>query len=140
MSNEVIEFGESIGATDLSMKIRDKEYQWMFKRRNYFQLTNNTYLIIKISKNKIRPFWGVGKQFIEFFNMITATTRSYWLVLLVSNKSGWVFGKSEINSYIEDGSWSYSEKQKQYKINIYNLKDQNSFTSSEALLRKLGYK
>ena len=79
----------------------------------------------------------LGKQFIEFFNMITATTCSYLLVLLVSNKSVWVFGKSGINGHIDDKSWNYSEKKKQYKINNYNLKDRYSFTSIEGFLSKI---
>ena len=139
MSNEVLEFSERIGAVDLSEKLRGTEYRGIFKRRNYFYLKNNIYLIIKISKSKIRPFrfWGIGKQFVDLFNSFTKENGNFFLVTLVSNRSGWVFSKREINSQIQDGSLSYSEKQKQYKINNYNLKDKNSFTSVDTFLEKI---
>jgi hypothetical protein len=137
MENEVLQFAGSIGASDLSQKLRETEYSSLFKRRNYFYLSDNNFLIVKISKNEIRPFWGVGKKFIEFFNMITENGGNYFIAALVSSRSGWVFSKREINSYIEDGSWSYSEKQGQYKINNHNLKDKNGFASTDAFLKKI---
>jgi hypothetical protein len=138
MENEVLQFAGGIGADDLSERVRGSEFRGLFRRRNYFYLPDNNFLIVKISKNKIRPFWGVGKKFIEFFNTITEKGGNYFIVALVSSRSGWVFSKREINSYIEDGSWSYSEKQGQYKINNYNLKDKNGFASSDAFLKKIG--
>jgi hypothetical protein len=137
MKNEVLQFADSIGAVDLSQKLKETEYRVLFKRRNYFYLKDNNYLIIKVSKNKIRPFWGVGKKFIELFDTLTMDGGNYFVVTLVSNRSGWVFSKREINSYIQDGSLSYSEKQEQYKINNYNLKDKNGFASAEAFLAKI---
>jgi hypothetical protein len=137
MENEVLHFADSIGADDLSERVKGTEFRGLFRRRNYFTLKENNFLIVKISKNKIRPFWGVGKKFIDFFNTITEKGGNYFIVALVSNRSGWVFSKREINSYIDDGSWSYSEKQEQYKINNYNLKDKNGFASIEAFLKKI---
>ena len=137
MKSEVLQFADSIGAVDLSQKLKETEYSVLFKRRNYFYLKDNNYLVIKISKNKIRPFWGVGKKFIELFDVLTQDGGNYFVVTLVSNRSGWVFSKREINSYIQDSSLSYSEKQGQYKINNYNLKDKNGFASPEAFLAKI---
>ena len=122
----------------MSSKLKQGEYRGLFKRRNYFSLKNNTFLILKLSKNKIRPFWGLGKQFVEVFNLLTEDQGTYHLVLLVSNKSGWTFSKKEINGYIQDGSWSFSEKQGEYKINDYNLKDANNFFSTDHFLKKIG--
>ena len=134
---KVLQFAQAIGALDLSQKFRGTKYGMLFKRRNYFLSKENNFLIIKTSNNKIRPFWGVGKKFIEFFNMITEDHGNFFIVALVSNRSGWVFSKREINSYIEDSSWSYSEKQQQYKINNYNLKDKNGFTSVDRFFAKI---
>jgi hypothetical protein len=138
MSTEVLEFAEKIGAIDMSSKLKHGEYRSLFKRRNYFSLKNNTFLIVKLSKSKIKPFWGLGKQFVEVFNLLTEDQGTYHLVLLVSNKSGWTFSKKEINGYIHDGSWSFSDKQAEYKINNYNLKDTNGFFSTDHLLKKIG--
>ena len=129
MKSEVLQFAESIGASDLSQKLRETEYRVLFKRRNYFYLKGNNFLIIKISKNKIRPFWGVGKKFLDLFDILTQDGGNYFVVTLVSNRSGWVLSKRELNSLIEDGSLSYSEKQEEYKINNYNLKDKNGFAA-----------
>jgi len=63
-----------------------------FRRSNYFVLQTKDsviVLIVKISRLKPRPWWGVGKQFIEFFNKFTSV--KYFLVLLDSEKSGWFY-------------------------------------------------
>jgi len=136
VGNEVLEFARNIGVSDLSEKLRGTEYRGIFKRRNYFVLDNN-YLVVKVSRSKIRTVWGIGKQFVDIFNLFTKESGNFFVVTLVSNRSGWVFSKREVNNYIKDGSWSYSENQKQYKINDYNLKDKNSFTSIDAFLTKI---
>ncbi len=138
MGNEVVEFAMAIGATDLKTKLDYSKLHGLFKRRNYFLLDKNKFLIVKISRSKIRPFWGLGKQFFDFFNSITEGSGNYFFVALVSNKSGWVLSKKEILSQISDGSLSYSENQAQYKINNYNLRDHHGFTSIEGFLDKIG--
>ena len=107
MKSEVLQFADSIGAVDLSQKLRGTENGVFFKRRNYFYFKGKNFLVVKISKNKTRPFWGVGKKFIELFDIFTKDGGNYFIVALVSSRSGWVFSKREINSYIEDGSWRY---------------------------------
>ena len=139
MGNEVVEFATAVGATDLKSKLDYSKYHGLFKRRNYFLLNNNKFLIVKISRSKIRPFWGLGKQFFDFFNSVTEQNGNWFFVALVSNKSGWVLSKREMLSQISDGSISFSENQDQYKINNYNLKDHYGFTSIEGFLKKIGY-
>jgi len=138
MGDEVFEFAKEIGATDLKAKLDYSKFHGLFKRRNYFLLDEDKFLIVKISRSKIRPFWGLGKQFFDFYNTLTEKSGNYFFVALVSNKSGWVLSKKEILSQISDGSLSYSENQAQYKINNYNLKDHYGFTSIEGFLSKIG--
>lgn len=133
MGNEVLEFAKTIGATDLKTMFEHSEYRGLFKRRNYFLLDGN-YLIVKISRSKIKTLGGLGKAFFDFFNSLTEKGGNYFFVALVSKKSGWVLSKKDLLSQISDGSLSYSENQAQYKINNYNLKDHNGFTSIEGFL------
>jgi len=138
MSDEVIEFAKEIGAIDLKAKLEYSKYRGLFKRRNYFFINGvNKFLIVKISRSEIRPFWGFGKQFFDFFNFITEESGNYYFVALVSNNSGWVLPKKEIMNQISNGSISYSEKQAQYKINNYNLKDRHGFSTIEGFLNKI---
>lgn len=135
--NEVVEFANKIGATDLKSKLDYSEFRGLFKRRNYFLLDGNKFLIIKIFRKETRPFWGFGKQFFDFFNLATEKNGTYYFVALVSNKSGWVLPKREIMGQISDGTLSYSDKQGEYKINNYNLKDHYSFSSTNDFLNKI---
>jgi hypothetical protein len=132
MSEEVLEFAKAIEVNDLKSKNNE-----LFKRHNYFFQDNN-FFVIKISRSEKSPFWGLGKQFLDLFNTWTEKSGNYFFVALASNKSGWVLSKKEILSQISEGSLSYSENQEQYKIHKYNLKDHNSFTSTDEFLRKIG--
>ena len=60
MGDEVIEFAEAVGATDLKRLFDYSEIHGMFKKRNYFLIDKNKFLIVKISRNKILPFYGFG--------------------------------------------------------------------------------
>lgn len=137
MGNEVVEFAKAIGAVDLKAKLDYSKYHGLFKRRNYFLLNKNQFLIVKISRSKIRTFWGLGKPFFDFFNSITEENGGWFFVALTSNNSGWVISKKEMLSQISSGSISFSEKQGQYKINNYNLKDSYGFTSIDDFLNKI---
>ena len=137
MGNEVLEFANQIGATDLKEIFEGTEYRSLFKRRNYFLLNDDNFLVIKISRNNIRPFWGFG-EFFDLFNKSTQSKGNYYFVALESNKSGWFFSKKEILDAISDRSLSYSEKQKQYKINNYNLCHHKKFTSARDFLKMIG--
>ena len=70
MANEVLDFANEIGATDLKMVFDHSEFRGLFRQRNYFLLDKDNYLIIKISRIKI-PFWGLGKRFLDLFNTLT---------------------------------------------------------------------
>lgn len=136
MAEEILEFAEAVGATDLKRLFDYSEFHGLFKRRNYFLLNQNTFLIVGISRSE-RPFFGLRKDIFDLFNKLTEGTGSYYYVALVSNKSGWVLPKSQIINQISNGSISYSEDQKSYKINNYNLKDQNSFASIDGFSRRI---
>jgi hypothetical protein len=138
MNDEVLEFANKIGAIDLKKIFDLSEFRGLFKRRNYFLINKNIFLIIKISRSKEKSFWGFGEKFLDFFNKITENQGNYYFVALVSNKDGWVISKEDILNLIANGSLSYSAKQGEYKINEYNLRTQNNFTSIRNFLNKIG--
>lgn len=138
MDNEVLEFAKGIGARDLHAELGNTKLREVFKRPNYFLVDDDKFLIVKISRNKIKPFFGVGKQFIDAFNRFTENNgKNYYFVGLLSNKSGWVLSKHQIMSQISNGSVSHSERENQYKINSHNLKDADFFTTIEDFLRRI---
>ena len=137
MDDEVLGFAKGIRATDLKSVFDYSEFHGLIKRRNYFLLDDDIFLIVKISRNKIRPFFGLGKPFLTLFNKLTEKGGNYFFVALLSSSEGWVIPKSELESQISDGSLSYSKNQNQYKINNYNLKDHYSFTSIDGFLKKI---
>ncbi len=104
MGNEVLDFANQIGATDLKTVFDYSEFHGLFKRRNYFLIDKNKFLIIKISRSN-RPFWGFGKKFFDLFNTLTEKSGNYFFVALVSEKSGWVLSKREILNQISDRSF-----------------------------------
>jgi len=136
MGNEVLEFAEAIGAKSLKSEAAFSKYHTLFRRNNYFVLGKNHFLIIKISRIE-RPFWGLGKKVFELFNSLTKESGNYFLVALVSNKSGWVLSKNEILRGISNESLSYSERTQEYKI--IDLKDRQGFTSIENFMKKIGF-
>lgn len=138
MSDEVLEFAREIGATDLKAVFDNSQFHGLFKRRNYFLLKPDTYLIVKISRNKIKGFWGLGKQFIDLFNLLTEAGGQYYFEALETNKSGWILNKQEILNQLANHSLSYSAESEQYKINSHNLKCENGFESAQGFLRKIG--
>jgi hypothetical protein len=138
MSDEVTEFARSVGAIDLKELFDYSEFHGLFKQRNYFLLSKDKFLIIKISRNNTKPFFGFGKKFFELFNLLTEKSGDYFFVALISNRSGWVLSKSQILNQISNRALSYSNDQEQYKFNNYNLKDSDAFYSPDGFLRKIG--
>ena len=129
-NNEVLEFAKEIGATDLHDTFSNTKYRALFKRSNYFLLEDGTWLIVKVSRNKKNPFFGLGKKFIETFNQLTEKDeKNYYYVGLLSKNSGWVLSKQQIMNLLSKGSLSYSERGKEYKINTRHFKDTDLFTS-----------
>jgi hypothetical protein len=132
MGDEIKEFAMAIGAKEPAPQDKNyKLFRQVFKRSNYF-IFEGKLAIIKISRS-IKPFWGVGKEYIEFLN----NTENYFLILLVSNREGWVFTKAEINSNISSATWKLREADKNYKINV-PLPDKNSFVTPAHFLKKNG--
>jgi hypothetical protein len=75
-------------------------FRRLFKRHNYFT-RKKRFLIVKISRSS-KPFWGVAKDFIDFFNEL-----DYYLVLLTSPREGWVFSKSDVIANIREKSGAF---------------------------------
>lgn len=141
---ENIEFIESIGAKRIrdhayEKTLSDLENSWnshpKFRKDNYFLIELNgeiIILIVKMSRTKI-PFWGVGKQFIEFFNNLNSTR--YFLILLDSNKSGWFYSSQDIEKEISSNRWSFSKTD--FKINYGDLSGITRFLSPDSFLSKI---
>ncbi len=129
MEQEILEFTTSIGAIEPDPSSEEyKLFRQLFKRQNYF-IWNRSFLIVKISRSK-KPFWGVGKPFIDFLNSLN----NYHLVLLTSKSEGWVFNKKEVNYYIDIKKWNLRAEDNNYKIN-YPLSDKNSFMTKKKFLQ-----
>lgn len=144
MNPEITEFAHSINAKPIQdpssqSVLSQHESCWKshpnFRNPNYFVLKTEDsviVLIVKLSRLKPRPWWGVGKQFIEFFNKFK--TVKYFLVLLDSEKSGWLYSKEDI---INNCKYCWSFSGSDYKINYGTLPSDNSFLSSRKFLSKL---
>jgi len=132
MGQEIKEFTKAIGATrpqpgDKSYKL----FKSVFRRSNYFR-HDKGFMIIKISRSD-KPFWGVGKKYIDFLNELEI---NYFLVLLDSNKSGYVFDKTEINRMIKRKEWRLASDDN-YKINS-PLPNRYLFRNTEQFLSQIG--
>jgi len=131
MAEEINEFARAIGAVTPSPQSEYySTFRSLFKRSNYFLLSGK-FLMIKISRTD-KPFWGIGKDFVDLLNNF-----DYFLILLVSNKEGWVFSKAEVSSNINSKKWRLREADNNYKINP-PLPDRNSFHSPQDFQRKIG--
>ncbi len=132
IDKDIFEFVTGIGAKEPTPNSENfAKWKAVFKRSNYFQF-NGKLMIVKISRSQ-KPFWGVGKVFIDLLNVL----EDYYVVLLISKKEGWIFNKSEVNNHISSGRWNLREADNNYKIN-YPLPDNNSFSSQKSFLKKLG--
>ena len=133
MDPEVKEFTEGIGAYEPESS--DEAYtlfKSLFKRSNYF-LFKGRFIIVKVSRSQ-RPFWGVGKKFLDFFDKVDL---DYLLILLVSGREGWFFDKHDIKYHIEKGYWKLNPKDKNYKINP-PFNDKKGFSTHNQFLRRIG--
>jgi hypothetical protein len=129
MGDEIQEFAQAIDARAPQPGSEHyATFKAMFKRSNYF-LLGNKFIMIKISRSE-KPFWGIGKPFIDLLNNF-----DFLLILLVSNREGWVFSKEEVNSNIKNKKWNFREADNNYKIN-WPLPDRNSFHSPDNFLKK----
>jgi hypothetical protein len=126
MDKELEDFTENINAIRMQDLGDDNEYKkklrFWFKKDNYFVFKGHI-LVIKISRIK-KPFYGVGKEFIDFFN---TGKLDYFLVLLTSNHSGWIYSKNEVNGKIKNNEWRLRPQDNNYKINYGKLDDKDYF-------------
>jgi hypothetical protein len=130
--SDIAKFVEAVGAREpLADDQSYMAFRRMFKRHNYF-LLDGRFLIIKISRSE-RPFWGVGKDYIDFLNGLN----KYYLVLLVSAREGWVFSKTDVDANIRSQKWKLREDDNNYKINP-PLPDRNSFAGAKSFRQKVG--
>lgn len=132
MEKEIREFVTAIGAT--VPKPGDEIYvafKRSFKRPNYF-LFRGTFLIVKISRSP-RPFWDISRNVLNIVNDL----KSYHVVLLTSEREGWVLAKADVNVRINSGRWALAGHGS-YKINM-PLEDRFSFSSPSAFIAKLGF-
>jgi hypothetical protein len=134
---EVLEFADKIGAVHLKHALNNSELSGIFRHDNYFLLDSNTFLIIKVSRNKIRPFYGMGKKYFDIFKKLTESSGNFYFVGLISNSSGWVLSKKQLESFISSRSLSISSDGREYKINSHNLKDQDSFRTVDGFRSKI---
>lgn len=136
---EVLEFADKIGAIHLKHALSNSELSGIFRHDNYFLLDNSTFLIIKVSRNKIKPFYGMGNKYFDLFKKLTESSGNFYFVGLISNSSGWVLSKKQLESFISSRSLSISSDGREYKINSHNLKDQDSFRTVEGFHSKIGF-
>jgi len=137
MDKEIKEFTENIGAKKIQ-EVIDDILKLLFKRPNYFVI-DKSILVVKISRST-NLFWGLGKDILErvdIFSRGTKIANNYFLVLLDSNCSGWIYSKRETLNNIEDKKWKFRETDNNYKINHHTLKGRNRFISCEDFLKKL---
>lgn len=125
----VLTFARQLDALDLrDLRSHDSQLR-IIRRRNYFLLGRDTYLIVKLSRSP-KPFFGLGKQFVGLFNELTEESGTYYFVGLDSHTTGWLISKNSLLQDIDNGSISYSEGAgTEYKINYYNLRSQQRFLS-----------
>jgi len=129
MDKEIKEFISMIDAREPEQNSESYQtFRKIFKRQNYF-IWKNTFIIVKISRNN-KPFWGVGKDFIDFLNSLN----NYYLILLTSGNEGWVFNKSEVNYFIDRKKWNLRNADNNYKINP-PLPDKNSFFTYKKFMK-----
>lgn len=128
---EVLEFANSVGATEPAESEQIYGiYRSIFRERSYFRHPSG-FLVIKISRSK-KPFWGITKAIIDALN----SHFEYHLVLLTSAGQGWVFSKDQTITNI-GSAWHLDGQGLQYKINS-PLPDSYWFLGPKAFLRKVG--
>lgn len=128
---DITAFAEMVGATEPSPgDDMYASFRHMFKRHNYFILRGR-FLIVKISRIE-RPFWGLGKDFVDFVNKLN----NYYVVLLTSPREGWVFSKADVNANIRGDRWRLRDKDNNYKIHP-PLPDRNAFAGKTRFYEKL---
>lgn len=132
MSQEILNFANAIDAKRPQPEHKAFQlFKSIFRRSNYF-IHDKGFMIIKISRVE-KPFWGVGKVYLDFLNEHDV---NFYLVLLESEKSGYVFDKQNINRIIQRKEWGLASDNN-YKINS-PLPDRFFFRNEKQFLKKIG--
>ena len=129
-NDEVLSFAKHLDARDLrDLRSQDPRLATI-RRRNYFVLGKETYLIVKISRID-SPFFGLGRRFLDLFNELTEDSGAYYFVGLDSPNTGWLISRDSLLRDIANGSISRSAEgpDMQYKIGSHNLRSQQRFLS-----------
>jgi hypothetical protein len=119
--DEVTIFAEKIGASNAPPVAK----QFLHGRNLFF--INNNVLVIKISRSK-RPFWGINKDYKDFL---------HFLILLISENSGYIYSKREVDQKIKSLEWNLQASDNNYKINYNDGFYRNKFSSPEECLAKM---
>jgi len=129
MVTEIQSFVNSINAIEIGSELRK-----FFVRDNYFIFPETEkLLIIKISRIA-KPFFGVDKRVIKYAN---ENLDDFYLILLSSEESGWVYSKEDINKALKNNRWSYSPNDFNYKIDTNTIDDRYWFNSLPEFYRRL---
>ena len=139
MDKEIEGFTQSIGAFAPTPQHESYSiFQSLFGRHSNYFILYKKLLIIKISRNS-RPFWGVRKRILEVGEILKdeEILKGYFLVLLNSEKVGWLCSEIQIEENIKKKKkWKLNEKDHNYKINAYTLRDIDRFSSIESFRKK----
>ena len=138
-NDEVLSFAKQLDARDLrDLRSHDPRLATI-RRRNYFVLGKETYLIVKISRID-SPFFGLGRRFVDLFNELTEDSGAYYFVGLDSHSTGWLISRDRLLRDIANGSISRSAEgpDMQYKIHSHNLRSQHRFLSIADCRSKIG--
>jgi hypothetical protein len=88
-------------------------------------------LVVKISRKKEAPFWGLGKSQLD----ILGRFGRYYVILLTSPKEGWILSDVEVQQRLRSGVWHLGGHD-EYKVHSH-LPEKNHFNSVEAVCAKL---
>ena len=128
MDTEILLFTESIGAKAPNPSSENYlQFKAIFKRSNYF-IFRGSFMIVKISRSK-KPFWGVGKKYLDLLDHTT----NYYVVLLINEREGYVFQKSDIKKAISRQDWKLA-KDENFKIN-FPISGRHAFTSRDGFMK-----
>ncbi len=131
MDIEVRLFTEAVSAKALDLSNEtQKQFKALFKKPNYF-VFRGSFMIVKVSRSR-KPFWGVGKKYIDY----VSPDGSYFVVLLINEREGYVFQKADVVKAINNKGWRVAND-KDYKVNV-PIPSQFKFSSKKDFMKIVG--
>lgn len=129
MPDDVHIFIDAIDAAAISRELKRSlraRNIWGFKKKIIY---------VKMSTGD-RLFWGIGKPAIDSLEYVKRELRfDYWIILLDSSKSGFVFDSRSVIEAIGRGDWGLAGDN-QYKINDDDLELGFRFLDVERFIKK----